>query len=66
MRVCLGRLAVVALDAEAIGMARGKLGDDRFMRVREWLTCQGCRVARGSCGSCARAAGGSCSGAERL
>ena len=30
-------MPAMALDAEALGMAPDKLGDDWFMRVREWL-----------------------------
>ena len=38
VHACVGRLAAVVLDTEAQGIVRGKLGDNRFMRVREWLT----------------------------
>ena len=31
-------MPAMALDAEALGMTPGKLGDDWFMRVRERLT----------------------------
>ena len=34
---------------KAQGMVRGKLGDDRFMHVRERLTFQASQVMRGSC-----------------
>src|SRR6185312_6674358 len=37
VHACVGRLAAVVLDTEAQSIVRGKLGDNRFMRVREWL-----------------------------